>query len=135
MEIKEMRPKIVWLPRGANPQIAKALNTSEKSVSQAVNGREDTKLAQKIRYVAIKEYGGVTVTHYEEDVPDCDSEHDNGIMTQVFSDRVKIVADFHTGIVGAYIDGELKSKSQPQTIQDFMAYQKSVIEVANSLTK
>ena len=133
--MKKLRPKIVWLPYGTAPKIAKALGTSEKSVSCAVNGREDSELSRRIRYVAIKEYGCVAVTYYEEDVPDCDSEYKDGIMTQEFSDRVKIVADFNTGIVGAYIDGELKSKCQPQTIQDFMKYQQSVIEVANSLNK
>ena len=135
MEIKEMRPKIVWLPRGANPKIAKALNTSEKSVSQAINGREDTKLAQKIRYVAVKEYGGIVVTHYEEDVPDCKTYHNNGVMIQEFSNRVRIIVDFNTGIAGCYVDGDLKSKCQPVTIAEFMDYQKSVIEVANSLNK
>lgn len=131
--MKKLRPKIVWLPYGTAPKIAKALGVSEKSVSCAVNGREDSELSRRIRYVAIKEYGCVAVTYYEEDVQDCETTHENGVMTQVFSDRVRIVADFKTGIVGAYIDGELKSKCQPQTIQDFMAYQKSIIEVANSL--
>lgn len=133
--MKKTRPKIVWLPYGSAPMIAKALNTTTKSVSFALNGKEDSSLSRKIRHVAINEYGGKAVTYYEEDVPDCDSTFNGKTMTQEFSDRVKIIVDFNTGIAGCYIDGELKSKCQPTTIAEFMNYQKSVIEVANSLNK
>lgn len=137
MEIKEMRSKVVWIPFGVRPAIAKALNVSEKSVSQAINGNEDSAMSRKIRYVALKEYGGVAVKYYDEFVPDCDTVIDNDThdMEAIYSDRVKVVYNEERKVAGVYIDGDLKSTHIIKSIADYMDLQKSVQDVVNELVR
>ncbi len=48
----------IWVPYGNTKKIAKALNCTPQMVNGALAGRKTSKLAEKIRYVAIKEYNG-----------------------------------------------------------------------------
>ncbi len=50
--------KRIWVERGIGKKIARALQCSTVIVSLALNGKKDTPLAKKIRYVALKEYRG-----------------------------------------------------------------------------
>ncbi len=53
--------KRIWVKQGTGKKIARAFDCSTVIVSLALNGKKDTELARKIRYVAIKEYGGVEI--------------------------------------------------------------------------
>ncbi len=53
--------KRIWTKKGVGKKIARALRCSTVMVSCALNGKKDTPLARKIRYVAVKEYGGIEV--------------------------------------------------------------------------
>lgn len=136
MEIKERKPKIVWTPYGVGTAIAAACGVSEVTVSNALTGKIDTAAAEKVRYVAIKEFGGVAVTHYNDGCPTCDTVHDaDGVMTQVYSERVKLVADFGAGMAGVYIDGVCKSTHELGSLADFMVYQQSAMDAAQGLER
>lgn len=55
-----MKKKIV-IEHGCQKSIAKAFGCTREMVSKSLNYSKDTTLAKKIRYVAVKEYGGVEV--------------------------------------------------------------------------
>lgn len=49
------------MDRGNVKKIAKAMNCTREMVSKALNFKKDTPLAKKIRFYAMKEYGGVEI--------------------------------------------------------------------------
>ncbi|MBQ9658463.1 MAG: hypothetical protein IJV31_06825 [Clostridia bacterium] len=53
--------KRIIVDNGIKKQIAKALSCTVQMVSLALLYRRNTILAKKIRYVALKEYGGVKI--------------------------------------------------------------------------
>lgn len=132
--MKNMEPKTVWLPYGAAGRIAKALRTTTKTVSEAINGKINSDLGRKIRYVAIKEYGGVVVKYERAFCPDCDTVRDSrGDMESVFTDRVKIIYSEAAKKAAVYIDGELRESAKVETIADYMDFERRVQQVADSL--
>lgn len=55
-----MKKKIV-VDHGDQRKIAAAMGCTREMVSKSLNYAKDTTLARKIRYVAVKEYGGASV--------------------------------------------------------------------------
>lgn len=45
--------------KGTGREIAKLLKVSEQTVSKAIRGKSDTKIARKIRTLAVRSYGAV----------------------------------------------------------------------------
>ena len=129
----EKRVKVVMLPYGKGKKIAQALGISEKTVTQAIKGYVDNDLARKIRYVAIKEYGGEPVIYYEDHCADCDTIHTDTGMEAIYTDRVKIIYDENTNVAGVYIDGELKSTRNVKSIGDYMEFQQQVQKIVDTL--
>ncbi len=54
----EKAKTIIKVPYGTGRKLAKALRCTNVMVSMSLNFKKDTSLAKKIRYVAIKQYGG-----------------------------------------------------------------------------
>ncbi len=48
----------IYVEHGKGKQIAKALGCTPEFVSTALAGKKNTKLAKKVRYVAMKQYNG-----------------------------------------------------------------------------
>lgn len=55
-----MKKKIV-LEHGDATKIAKLMNCTREMVSKSVNFKKNSMLARKIRFVAVKHFGGVEV--------------------------------------------------------------------------
>lgn len=55
-----MKKKIV-LEHGNATKIAKLMNCTREMVSKSVNFKKNSMLARKIRFVAVKHFGGVEV--------------------------------------------------------------------------
>lgn len=53
--------KRIIVDNGIKKQIAKALSCTVQMVSLALLYRKNSVLAKKIRYVALKEYGGIKI--------------------------------------------------------------------------
>lgn len=56
-----MSKKIVLKSRGDKAKIAKILNTDVRNVYNALNFCNDSKDAEKIRFVAIRDFGAVQI--------------------------------------------------------------------------
>ncbi len=54
--------KELHITKGTGKAIAKMLGVSEVTVSRAIRGKIDTKMARKIRALAINAFGAVEVT-------------------------------------------------------------------------
>ena len=52
--IKQLHTK-----KGTGKEIARLLGVSEQTVSKAIRGKSDTRMAKKIRTMAIRNYGAV----------------------------------------------------------------------------
>lgn len=81
-------------------KLAERLGCTAKMVYMALTYRKDTELARKIRYTAVKYFGGVPMIH----VPECTTWHDTTedgrqIMRQVFNNGATLTVDKKTGEV------------------------------------
>lgn len=128
------RVKTVFAPFGAGKRLAAAFGVTTVTVSEALRGKIDSELARKIRYTAIKEFGGMALTYYDDFVADCDTVRDsNGDMESVYTDRVKIVYNEAQHIAGVYIDGELRERCPVKSIAEYMEFEKRVQGVVANL--
>ncbi len=51
----------IFTMKGVGVKLAKAFNCTTVTVSNALAGKQNSELAMKIRFAAIKEYGGVEI--------------------------------------------------------------------------
>lgn len=58
MEESKTKQGRIWVPYGNVKKIADAFNCTPQMVNGALRGKRSSKLANKIRYVALKEYNG-----------------------------------------------------------------------------
>lgn len=82
----------------AREKLARAFEVEEKTVYLALTGRRDSDKAKKIRYTAVKEYGGIPMVH----CPECETMHDitedgRQIMRQRFNNGATLRIDKNTG--------------------------------------
>ena len=100
-------------------------------VWKALSFESDSKLARKIRFVALKELGGVP----NWKPVDMETSHEEGenTMTQTFGDRVKLVASKRDTSVLVYVDGKVKRRETCESIPAFIALQNEVQCMAMSL--
>lgn len=76
----------------ARTKLARAFEVEEKTVYLALTGRRNSDKARKIRYTAVKEYGGVPMVH----CPACKTLHETTeggreIMRQEWSNGAELV--------------------------------------------
>lgn len=79
-------------------RIAAASQCGERMVYYALTYRRDSKLAQKIRHIALREYGGRVMSC----APQCETIHDTTedgrqVMRQVFDNGATLLVDKGTG--------------------------------------
>lgn len=116
-------------------KICKDFRTTNVTLWSALTFKTNSNLAKMLRKVALERGGQLVGEYGGKFIPNCQTIHDeaNNTMTQVFSPRVKLIADRVSGKVGVYIDEELKSTYQPETLTDFINLQKTVEEAAHQL--
>ncbi len=51
----------LYTKKGTGKAIAKSLGVREQTVSAAIRGKSDTKIAKKIRTLAVKAYGAIEI--------------------------------------------------------------------------
>lgn len=105
--------KEIFLSKEGTAKVMRAFNTTRKTVWEALNFKSDSVLARKIRFVALKDYGGVGSW---KPAP-METEHDtvNGIMRQDFGNGVVLVVNLTTGEAILCIEKERLSTCERQT--------------------
>ena len=123
--------KKIYVEEGVKSRLAKVFKCSNVMVWKALTFESNSKLARKIRYVALSQYGGVPSWK----VAEMETTHEEGAntMTQTFSNRVKLVVEKGTGLVTILVDGEVDREEQVDTIPEFMELQSEVSRMALSL--
>lgn len=123
--------KKIFVEEAAKAHLRRVFKCTNVMVWKALAFKSESELARKIRYVALKEMGGVpnwkpadVETTHEE------SEH---TMTQTFGERVKLVVSRKDASVVVYVDGKESRREICETIPAFMALQDEVQCMAMSL--
>ncbi len=87
----------------ARAKLARLFNVEEKTVYLALTYRRDSEKARKIRYAAVRNYGGVAMCH----CPECETLHEiregeRQLMVQNFDNGIKLEIDKQTGAAVMY---------------------------------
>lgn len=87
----------------ARAKLARLFNVEEKTVYLALTYRRDSDKARKIRYTAVRNYGGVAMCH----CPECETIHnvtedERQLMVQNFDNGIKLEIDKQTGAAVVY---------------------------------
>ena len=105
-------------------KLRKVFGISNVSLWQALTYNTNSALAEKIRFTALKHYGGVSTPW----TPECETTHEEveRTMTQTWGDRVKLVTYKDTGDVVVYIDGRKDKEVKNISYHDFLELQQEV---------
>ena len=87
----------------ARAKLARLFKVEEKTVYLALTYRRDSDKARKIRYIAVRDCGGVPMCH----CPECETMHNvtedgRELMVQNFDNGIKLEIDKHTGAAVMY---------------------------------
>lgn len=87
----------------ARAKLARLFKVEEKTVYLALTYRRDSEKARKIRYAAVRNYGGVAMCH----CPECETLHEiregeRQLMVQNFDNGIKLEIDKQTGAAVMY---------------------------------
>ena len=87
----------------ARAKLARLFKVEEKTVYLALTYRRDSEKARKIRYAAVRNYGGVAMSH----CPECETLHEiregeRQLMVQNFDNGIKLEIDKQTGAAVMY---------------------------------
>lgn len=123
--------KKIYLEDKAKAYLRQVFKCSNVMVWKALTFESDSKLAHKIRFVALKELGGVP--NWKPEDMETTHEEDEKTMTQTFGDRVKLVVSKRDASVLVYVDGKIKRRENCDSIPAFIALQNEVQCMAMSL--
>lgn len=123
--------KRIYVEESAKAHLRKVFKCSNVMVWKALTFESDSKLARKIRYVALKELGGVA--NWKPAEMETSHEETEKTMTQTFGDRVKLVASKDSPSVVVYVDGKERKRETVENIPAFIALQQEVQCMAMSL--
>lgn len=123
--------KKIYLEDKAKAYLRRVFKCSNVMVWKALTFESDSKLARKIRFVALKELGGVP--NWKPEDMETTHEEDEKTMTQTFGYRVKLVVSKRDESVLVYVDGKIKRRENCDSIPAFIALQNEVRCMAMSL--
>ena len=103
---------------------------SRVSIWSALNWRNDSELARKIRYVAIKQCGGVIVDGDCEWGWNTEFNTKEKTFTQTFGPRIKVTHDEKTYVTVMYVNGVEVKREKKKTIREYEAFQEEVERMA-----
>lgn len=123
--------KKIYVEDKAKAYLRRVFKCSNVMVWKALSFESNSKLARKIRFVALKELGGVP--NWKPVDMETSHEEAEKTMTQTFGDRVKLVASKRDASVLVYVDGKVKRRETCESIPAFIALQNEVQCMAMSL--
>ena len=123
--------KHIYLDKAGQGKLRQVFGCTDVMVWKALTFESDSDLARKIRFTAMKEFGGVLMG--DGVYSGFETIHDTTTMTQIFSSRVKIIAHKNIDKAAVLIDGEVKQTVSGLSIPEFMNLQKEVARIASEL--
>lgn len=123
--------KHIYLDKAGKGKLRQVFGCTDVMVWKALTFESDSDLARKIRFTAMKEFGGVLMG--DGVYSGFETIHDTTTMTQIFSSRVKIIAHKNIDKTAVLIDGEVKQTVSDLSIPEFMNLQKEVARIASEL--
>lgn len=123
--------KHIYLDKAGKGKLRQIFGCTDVMVWKALTFESDSDLARKIRFTAMKEFGGVLMG--DGVYSGFETIHDTTTMTQIFSSRVKIIAHKNIDKAAVLIDGEVKQTVSGLSILEFMNLQKEVARIASEL--
>lgn len=128
----------IFLPTEVKKEMIKTFKTNKVTLWSALNFDTNSSFAKLLRAAAI-ERGGVLYTGRKrpEYSPECITTFETAdkTMTQVFSNRVYLVADLSTGGVNVYADGNLTDSYKDVTLLQLSSIQMDAEALSNQLKK
>jgi len=125
--------KKIYLEDKGKAHLRRLFNCSNVMVWKALTFESDSKLARKIRFVALKELGGVP--SWKADEFETTHEEVEKTMTQTFGERVKLVVSKREGdnSVVVYVDGKVARREVCESLPAFLSLQGEVQCMAMAL--
>lgn len=123
--------KHIYLDKAGKGKLRQVFGCTDVMVWKALTFESDSDLARKIRFTAMKEFGGVLMG--DGVYSGFETIHDTTTMTQIFSSRVKIIAHKNIDKAAVLIDGEVKQTVSGLSIPEFMNLQKEMARIASEL--
>lgn len=110
--------------------LMKTFNCTHKHVWAAITFRANSDSAKRIRKLAMQR-GGILI---DGNVPKTEPTYDtaNRIMTQPFSDKISIMANFANGIVRLFNDNVIIEEWTNPSLEEFVQLQQRAQKLANS---
>lgn len=123
--------KKIFVEEKAKGQLRKVFKCSTMMVWKALNYQSDSKLARKIRFVALKQYHGVPNFPLVE----IDTSHEDveRTMTQTFGERVRLVVGKDDGVAVVYIDGKADRRIENISVPELVSVQQELTMQAAAL--
>ncbi len=103
---------------------------SRVSIWNALTWKTDSEISRKVRYVAVKQCGGVIVDGGMSLEWETSHEEVEKTMTQTLGTRFKLVLYKETGVSVLLVDGVEKRRDQGLTIPEWEALQAEVEQMA-----
>ncbi len=124
--------KKIFVSSEANNELRKIFCCTPQMVWKALNYKSDSNLARKIRFVALKELGGLLSEQPDYDIHTYHTECDD-FMKQRIGDHIRIILEKGSGRVSVFRDAELIRELDNPTIEEFMELQSDLKYQAMSL--
>lgn len=125
--------KHIYLDKAGKGKLRQIFNCTNVMVWKALTFESDSELARKIRYTAVKELGGKLMGEGVYKGWETTHETSEDTMTQIFSNRVKIIVYKDMNRTAVLIDGEVKKVEDGLTVSEFMSLQQEVLKIASDL--
>lgn len=123
--------KKIYLEDNGKAYLRRLFKCSNVMVWKALTFESESKLARKIRFVALRDLGGIP--SWKPSGMETTHEESEKTMTQTFGDRVKLVASKSDTSVLVYVDGKVERRETCESIPAFIALQNEVQNMAMGL--
>ena len=123
--------KKIYVKEEVKAHLRRLFGCSNVMIWKALAFESESELAKKIRYVALKDFGGVP--NWKPSEMETTHEETADTMTQIFGTRVKLVVNKRDASVLVYVDGKVKRRETCESIPAFIALQNEVQCMAMSL--
>lgn len=116
--------KKIYLEDKGKAYLRRVFKCTNVMVWKALTFKSESELARKIRYVALKEMGGVP--NWKSSEVETTHEESEHTMTQTFGERVRLVVSKVDSHAVVYIDGIAEREIEKISVAELMSMQQEL---------